>query len=75
MSSITENYNDIGGAQSNAGFSMNGSSRQGANDMYDVNPPYVNSTSNPPNYHLQSASTLINAGQTGLTTLTDIGAY
>ena len=75
LSAINENYNDIGGAQGNAGFSMNGSRRTGLNDMVNVNPAYVNSGSHPPNYHLQLDSSLINAGQAGLTNLTDIGAY
>ncbi len=75
MSSVTENYNDIGGAQGNAGFSLNGSTKAGLNDKNNVDPPYVNAASIPPNYHLQLGSKLIKAGQTGLTTLTDIGAY
>jgi hypothetical protein len=70
MSSIIDKYNDIGGAQGNASFSMNGSSRPGANDMINVNPLYVNSAAAPPNYHLQSGSPLMDAGEAGLLPLT-----
>ena len=75
MSSVTENYNDIGGAQGNAGFRVNGSSTEGPNDKSNVNPLYVNASATPPNYRLQSGSPLINAGQTGLTYNNNIGAY
>ena len=75
MSSVTENYNDIGGAQGNHSFSVEGSSSYGPNDLSNVNPDYVNASASPPNLHLQSGSPLINAGQSGLTSNKDIGAY
>jgi len=75
MSSITENYNNIGGAQGNAGFDINGSSAAGANDLRDVNPQYVSAGATPPNYQLQSGSPCINAGEAGLTSDKNMGAY
>jgi hypothetical protein len=75
MSSALENYNDIGGAQGSAGFNVNGSRTAGVNDKVNVNPQYVNASTNPPNYSLQSTSSLINAGQAGLTSDHNMGAY
>jgi hypothetical protein len=73
--SVTENYNDVGGQQGNAGFTINGSSAEGPNDKSNLNPDYVNAAASPPNLALQSGSPLINAGQSGLTTNKNIGAY
>jgi hypothetical protein len=73
LHSVIENYNDIGGAQGNAGF--NSQQNEGANDLSNVNPQYLNASANPPNFRLQSGSSLINAGQPGLTSNANIGAY
>jgi hypothetical protein len=70
-----ENYNDVGGSQGNVSFDIDGSNSWGANDMHNVNPIYVNASVTPPNYVLQATSTLINAGESGLTSDNDIGAY
>jgi hypothetical protein len=75
VSSITESYNDIGGAQGNAGFTVNGSSAEGLNDLINVDPKYLDSAAKPPNLRLQLLSPLLNAGETGLTSVKDIGAY
>jgi hypothetical protein len=75
MSAVTENYNDIGGSQGNVWFYMNGSSKLGLNDKSNLNPQYMNATATPPNYTLQSTSPLMAIGQTGLTSLGNIGAY
>jgi hypothetical protein len=75
LHSATENYNDIGGLQGNAGFSVNGSSTEGANDRSNANPNYMSTSVTPPNLHLQSTSPLINSGQAGLTNNNNIGAY
>jgi hypothetical protein len=81
MTSATENYNDVGGMQSNAGFSINGSSTPGPNDipngmvpkpdpLYVAPPP-----ASPPDFHLQTGSPCINGGQSGLTGNNNMGAY
>ncbi len=49
---------------------------QGPHDLDGVNPDYLNATGTPPDFHLQTYSPLIGAGETGLTPGdTDIGAY
>jgi hypothetical protein len=75
MSSVTENYNDIGGLQGNAGFNVNGSANRGLNDKGNVNPLYANPNAAPPNYLLRLISPLIRAGQAGLTSISNIDAY
>ncbi len=48
----------------------------GPHDVNGVNPDYVNAAGSPPDLHLQTGSTLINAGVKGLTAgNNDIGAY
>jgi hypothetical protein len=72
---------DVGGAQGSAGFSINGSSIEGPNDipnsmvpnpdpLYVAPPPAL-----PPDFHLQTGSPCINAGQTGMTANSNMGAY
>jgi hypothetical protein len=65
MSSVTENYNDIGGLQGNAGFNVNGSANRGLNDKGNVNPLYANPNAAPPNYLLQLISPLIRGRTSG----------
>jgi hypothetical protein len=49
---------------------------QGSHDLDGVNPDYLNATGTPPDFHLQTYSPLIGAGETGLTPGdNDIGAY
>jgi hypothetical protein len=72
MTSASENYNDIGGAQKNAGFSVDGSA-VGSQGKINVNPMYVGASA--ANFHLQSGSPCINAGESGLTASNDMGAY
>lgn len=75
MTSATEDYNDVGGAQGNAGFLVNGSTTEGPDDKINVNPMYVDAATAPPNLQLQSGSPCINAGQSGLTSSNNMGAY
>ena len=71
--SMTEDYNDIGGAQGCSAFLFNGSSTQGSHDITS-NPSYVNAASG--NFSLQAGSPCINKGLSGLTTgNNDIGAF
>jgi hypothetical protein len=72
--SITENYNDIGGAQGNNGYKVNGSGTLASHDLNASNPDYW-SVSND-NFRLTHGSPCISAGTSGLTTgNSDIGAY
>jgi hypothetical protein len=75
VSMSAEDYNDVGGSQGSSGFTINGSSATGGSDKLNMNPMYVDSGSTPPDMHLQTASPLINAGQKGLTSNPNIGAY
>jgi hypothetical protein len=69
--SMTWDYNDDCGSQGTCS-----SLYTGPHDMDGVNPDYMNATGNPPDFHLQAGSPLINAGQKGLTANnSDIGAY
>jgi len=72
---VTEGYNDIGGAQGNAAYSAEGSATEPSSNMINVNPLYVNASATPPDFHLSAGSSLIYAGEPGLTTNNDIGAY
>jgi hypothetical protein len=66
--SMVWDYNDDGGSQGSVG------GPSGPHDMNGVNPDYVNAGGD--DFHLQSGSPLINAGQTGLVSaMNDIGAY
>jgi hypothetical protein len=73
MNTVTENYNDIGGAQGNGGFDSQ--SGEGSQDMNNTNPDYVDAGVAPPKLQLRSGSPLSNAGQSGLTSNHNIGAY
>jgi hypothetical protein len=68
--SVIWNYNDDCGA---AGTCT--SEFVGRHDMNGINPEFVNAGGNPPNFHLQPGSPLINAGLKGLTSNANIGAY
>jgi hypothetical protein len=75
MTSVIEDYNDVGGAQGNAGFLVSGSTTEGPHDKNNLNPKYVDATATPPNLQLTPGSPCINAGEPGLTSSNDMGAY
>ena len=45
-----EQFNDIGGAQGNTGFTFNGRSTLGVSDLLNSNPLYLNSGGTPPDF-------------------------
>jgi hypothetical protein len=72
--SVTEDYNDIGGAQGNNGYSVNGSGTLNTHDLNASNPDYWDASS--ANFRPLGSSPVINAGLSGLTTgNNDMGAY
>src|SRR5262249_61651372 len=70
---ITWDYNDDGGAQGFAWANINGAAlTQALHDLMNVNPAYVGA---PSDLHLRPGSPVINMGLSGLTSVTNMGAY
>jgi hypothetical protein len=73
FSSISEDYNNIGGMQGNPGFKLDDSVK-GRHDLLNVDPHYVNAVTH--DYRLQPGSPCIHAGlPVPGRGLSNVGAY
>jgi len=71
---INWDYNDVCATQSTCNTTGNYFYTPGPHDVFKVNPLYMNSAGTPPDFRLQSASPVLNIGNSSILGLTFMGA-